>query len=129
MASRLFQQFQGSLEKGVVKLYATVVSSTSGTIASQSAKGLVVAKTAAKTGRYTITLADRYISLLNVTVTLQGAADAAYTTARGIEPFIRTVSMTDRQIIVQFVSTAGADAEIEDAARFYVEITLKNSSV
>jgi hypothetical protein len=133
MANRLLKQFSGTLTQGVVKLYGHVVTSTSGTVGSYTAKGFTVAKTGSEAGRYTVTLSDTYCAFLGCQVTLVGAADAAYTTAKGIVPFVRNVSVADSTptFDIQFADADGsaADAELADAAEFYVEITLKNSSV
>jgi hypothetical protein len=131
MANRLFKQFQGTLEAGVVQLMGSVTTSTSGTIASTSCKGFSVAKTGSEVGRYTVTLADYYSGLLAVSVTLVGAADAAYTTAKGSVSFLRNVSVSSsaKTFDIQFArSDTTADAEVLDAAVFYIQITLKNTS-
>ena len=132
MANRQFQQFQGTLEKGVVKLFATIVTSTSGAISSTTATGLTVAKVAAEAGRYRVTLDDKYTRLLAAQAIVTGAADAAYTTAKGAYAIVRNVAVSSATPVldIQFVRTdTAADAEVEDGATIYVELTLKNSSV
>lgn len=132
MANRLMKQFQGTLEAGVVKLFGSVTTSTSGTISSSTGKGLTITKTSAETGRYTVTLADKYTSLLAVNVMVEGSADAAYTSAKGLQCFIRgaAVSAATPVFYIQFCAEDGspADAELEDGAKFYLEVTLKNTS-
>lgn len=132
MANRLMKQFTMTLEAGVCKLFGEVVTSTSGTIASQSCKGFTVAKTGGEVGRYTVTLADSYMKLLGVGVAVVGSADAAYTSAKGLVWFIRndTVASNGKTFNVQFCDSDGspADAELEDGAKFKLEITLKNST-
>jgi hypothetical protein len=132
MANRLYKQFQGTLEAGIVKLYGSVTTSTSGTIASSTGKGLTITKTGSETGRYTVTLADKYTRLLAVSVMVEGAADAAYTSSKGLQAFIRGVDVSAATPVfyIQFCGEDGspADAELEDAAKFYLEVTLKNSS-
>lgn len=131
MANKDFKATVRTYEGGVVKLFAKVVTSTSGAIASQVSKGLTVAKTAGEVGRYTLTLDDKYSALLGCSVTLVGAADAAYTTAAGLNSFVRGVAVGDSTplLYVQFARTdTGADAEVINAAEFYVELTLKNTS-
>ena len=131
MANRLLKSLN-TLEAGVVKLYGKVVTTTSGTVGSTSCKGFSVAKTGSETGRYTVTLSDSYQGFLGCQVTLVGAADAAYTSAKGLVAFVRNVSVADSTptFQIQFCDPDGsaADAEVEDAAEFYLEITLKNSS-
>ena len=131
MANRYFKDHVKTLEGGAVKLFGKVVTTTSGTIGSQTSKGFTVTKTESETGRYTVTLEDKYSSLLGLTVALQGAADAAYTTANGLGWFVRgvDVSASTPLFYIQFYRTdTGADAEVIDAAEFYIEVTLKNTS-
>ena len=132
MANRRFQQFQGTLENGVVKLFATVTTSTSGAIASLSSSGLTITKTGSETGRYTVTLSDKYTNLLSAHAIVQGGADGNYTSTKGSYAIVRgvDVSAATPLLYVQFVRTDNAhDAELEDGAKFYLELTLKNSSV
>lgn len=131
MANRYFKEQVQCLEGGIVKLFGKVVTSTSGTIASQTCKGFTVTKTGSETGRYTITLADKYNSLRGMSVVLQGAADAAYTTAKGLNWFVRGVAVGSSTplLYLQFNRTdTAADAEVEDSAEFYIELTLKNTT-
>ena len=132
MANRLYKQFQGTLEAGVVYLYGSGTTSTSGTLASTTGKGFTITKTAAKTGRYTITLADKYTSLLNCNITIQTSADVAYTASKGIVAMVRNVSVSGSPatLQVQFMTAVAtpADTELEDGAKFFVELVLKNSS-
>ncbi len=132
MANRLYQQFQGTLEHGIVKLFGSVTTTTSGTIGSSTGKGLAITKTGSEAGRYTVTLADKYNALLAVSICVQGAADAAYTTAKGLVSFVRGVDVggTTPVFYVQFCDSDGspADAELEDGAKFFLEVTLKNST-
>lgn len=67
MASRTFNQFQGSLEKGVVQLYLdlTFENSTKQTI--NRGKGIASVERTATTGVFLITLSDNYQRLLNTT--------------------------------------------------------------
>lgn len=132
MANRNFKPGAMGLEKGIITLYGKVVTSTSGAIASQDCRGFSIAKTGSETGRYTVTLEDAYTALRMVTCVVEGAADAAYTTAKGLGYFLRNVDVvTDKTLDIQFVDSASpqADAELEDGTSFYVEISLKNSSV
>lgn len=131
-ANRYFRPMSGVLESGIVKLFGKVVTSTSGTVSSTSCKGFSIAKTSAKTGRYTVTLENLYKGLKSVNVMIVGSTDAAYTSAKGIVSFLRNVAVDSTGTFdIQFADADGsaADAELEDAAQFYVEITLKNSSL
>ncbi len=133
MANRTFSKDAVTLEKGVVKLFGHVVTTTSGTIGSQSCKGFSIVKTATETGRYTVTLDDYYVAFLNASVVVVGSADTLYTTTKGLGSLLRNVAIdaSHKTFDVQFVdrATAPADADLESSAEFYIEITLKNSSV
>ena len=133
MANRLLKQFPATLEAGVVKLYGSATTSTSGTLASTATKGFSIAKTAAETGRYTITLEDDWVKLLSASVTLVGSSDAAYTGAAGIVSILRndTVGVSGGKTVqIQWTTAVAtpADAEIENGAKMLIELTLKNST-
>lgn len=131
MANRLFKDNAKTLEGGVVKLFGKLVTTTSGTVdtTNTAAKGFAITKTAAETGRYTLTLEDNYTSLLGASVIIEGAADAAYTSAKGNVAFLRNVAVTTGTLDVQFCDADGsaADAELENGAKVYFELTLKNT--
>lgn len=137
MANRSFKKDAATLEAGIIKLYGKFTTTTSGTIGSSTlCKGFSVVKTAAETGRYTVTLADKYNRFLMCNVVIQGAADAAYTSAKGLTWFIRAVDVaataaSTKLFYLQFCDPDGspADAELEDGAIVFLEITVKNSSV
>ena len=133
MANLYGKQFSMTYEGSVWKLYGSVTTSTSGTIASSTGKGMTITKTAGETGRYTVALAQPWYAFLNASVVVQGAADAAYTTGKGLQAFIRGVDVTSQTaplLYVQFCAEDGspADAELEDGAKFFIEVTLKNTS-
>lgn len=132
MANQLLKPLAGCREAGVVKLFGSFVTSTSGTVSSSSCKGFSIAKTGSETGRYTVTLDGPYQKLLAVGVNIIGAADAAYTSAKGLTHVLRNVSVNDSTptFQIQFNDPDGspADAELEDATEVLLAITLKNSS-
>lgn len=133
MANKYFKGEVKTYEGGVVKLFGNFTTTTSGTIGTSSCKGFSVAKTGSETGRYTITLEDQYNGFLGCAVTLVGPDDSAITDATtGVIPIVRNIDVTNsaKTFYVQFLDpTDSSDAEIEDAASVYLEITLKNSSV
>ncbi len=132
MANRLLKRDMGTLEQGVVKLYGSMTTTTSGTVGAQTGKGFTITKTATKTGRYTVTLDDKYTALLACQVSITGTTDAAMTSAKGLASFLRNVNVgaAAPYFQIQFCDPDGspADAELEDAAVIRVEVTLKNSS-
>jgi hypothetical protein len=186
MSNRYFTQEKGTITRGVVRLFGDFTTTTSGTISTTSGAnhlndGFTVAKTSAKTGRYTITLEDVYTRLLGVNVIVQGADDSLYTDDKGLKHFIRAVNLPAKTLYLQFACpgtniTDGAitvvdgaitvtesavelvggthtspttaaqsgttatqagstavtvwdDAELEDGAKVFIELVLKDSSV
>lgn len=92
-----------------------------------------MAKVGSEAGRYRITLAGSYQRLLAANVVVSGAADAAYTTAKGVQAIVRNVNVSNASapvLDIQLIRTdTAADAEVEDGASIFVELTLSNSSV
>lgn len=147
-ASRTFTPEVGSVQKGVVHLYGFHTTTTSGTLSTTATAftpakqaGYTLTKTASETGRYTVQLtktdgtAATYNQLLDVSAIIEGAADTAYTAAKGLVPMLRGVAVATTGIFyLQFVNdltTTGtfADAEVEDGAIIRLHIVLKNSGV
>jgi hypothetical protein len=131
MASHAFVEGAKSLTRGTVTLYGSVTLGSSGAISSSVCNGFSIAKTASETGRYTVTLAQAYPALLGVACLIEGAIDAAYTTAKGQwNGLVRNVAVsTARTFDIQMQRTdTGADAEIEDGLSFSIAITLMNSN-
>ena len=93
MANRWFNQFKGSLERGVVILdgYVQIQASDAGVVA-ETIAGASVARTG--TGLYTITLEDSYNRLLSISLT-----DVAQGTNANHDWKVK-----------QVLNTAGADA-------------------
>ena len=132
MASRNFYRDDGTLTKGVVALYGKVVLGAAGVISSQQCDGFTVAKTAAEAGRYTITLQDKFIAVLNVGVNIVGATDAAYTGAKGqFFGLLRNIAVqTTSTFDVQLQTpTTQADAEAEDNVTLLVAFRFLNSTI
>lgn len=132
-AQRIYSNTQ-AIGRGVVKMYSKVVLGSSGAISSQtSAKksGMVVTKTGSKTGRYTVVLDRAYPELLNCSVMIQGTDDAALTDAKGAIPRIRNVTVsTDGTFYIQFIkNTDSSDAEVQDSATLYIEVTVRDAVI
>lgn len=130
MANRTWKDSK-VLEQGVVKLFGTLVIGSTGAITSQSCKGFSVAKTASETGRYTVTLEDKYNGFLGANVTLEGAADTAFASA-GLAHFVRNVAVSASvpKLDLQISSAVAtpADIDLPSGTKVYIELTLKNSS-
>lgn len=83
MANRMFNQFQGSLEKGVVQLYAEA-SFTGGVPTLVNGKG--IASLSISSGVLTVTLQDSYVKILSVSAMVKRfdstAPNVAFVTLR-----------------------------------------------
>lgn len=136
MANRQFQTPR-ALRKELVILAGRFVTTTGGTLSTTaftSAKlaGFTLAKVGSEAGRYRVTLQDKYNELLGVVAVVEGAADAAYTTAAGVTPLIRNVDVSAATPILDIQFTrqdTGADAEVIDGAIIRITLILANSNV
>lgn len=117
----------------VGRYYHRVVTTTSGTIdttnSDQTADSAVsIVKTAAKTGRYTITLPTPHRKLLYVHATPIGTADTGYgAITKGLPMYVRNDAVnTAGTLDIQFVQgdTNWNDGEVADGASFMIEIVV-----
>jgi hypothetical protein len=139
--ARLLHPFRGTVTHGVVKLYGTVTTSTSGTVSTSSCDGFAITKTGSETGRYTIQIGSAAApmvaaELLGCNVQVIGADDTVYTKDKGLGYFLRDNDVaSDGTFEIQFTEALDSsgctypDTELEDGAKLLIEITLKNSSV
>jgi len=130
MANRLFNQFNYTLESGIVNLFGSVTIGTSGAIDASSCKGFSIVKTGGETGRYTVTLNDKYSELKICNVVSVGPADAALTDASGIIVSLRNIAVDSAKTFdIQFSrNTTLADTNPTSGIIFKIQIVLKNSS-
>ena len=107
-----------------------MVIGASGAVSSSDCKGFSIAKTSGETGRYTVTLNDKYNKLKSVNVNSIGPADAALTDASGIIASLRNDAVSSsKSFDIQFSSNVDlADANPSDGIKVLIEITLKNSA-
>jgi hypothetical protein len=125
MANRLFQQFSGTLDKGVVYVQGSFAPDTANAPTTVRGSGFSVARTS--TGLFTITLQDKYVSLLSAQVSLQLATGDDKMLQLGA---IDVISARTIQIRVWDIS-GGAVADIAANAnnRINFLLLLKNSTV
>jgi hypothetical protein len=123
MANRTFHQVD-SLDRNVKLLYGYVPVGASGAVGTVVANGFTVTKVAATTGRYTITLSDKYNTLLGITFTPFNNG-----TALGEQWEVRSALTSSTTITIEHVSDAGAAADAADGAGVYIQIALLNSAV
>lgn len=114
----------------VILLTSRVVLGSSGAISSQTVEGksgMVITKTAAETGRYTITLTGgKRAALLWVGATVIAADDTAMTSASGIVAAVRDDDIaSDGTFEIQFASNTNlADAEITNNLSFMITVLI-----
>ncbi len=134
MANRWFNQFKGSLEKGVVQLDGYIQLAADATVTSETIMGASVAKTT--TGIYTITLEDSYPKLLHVGLTFHCPA----TNAAGLLKVVQVLDVDGADCngdltnvksikVATCTSSTGAAADVSVACGMTVHIVLKNSTV
>ncbi|MCA1824417.1 MAG: hypothetical protein LC640_09190 [Frankia sp.] len=140
----------GTQSPGIVTITGLVTTGVAGVVSSSNIPGggASIAKTAAKTGRYTITLAlpttpNPGVALSNLTFLggfagVLGPDDTAMTAAKGLfgifrDDDISTTGAKDGTIELQFVRYNGttdvADTELQDNASFYFTIFVGCPSV
>jgi len=125
MANRTFNQFQGSLEKGVVQLFLEVAFGASGAATITRGKGIAtVAKSA--TGTYLVTLQDSYIRTLGVASTWKGSSAPA-----GVLVVLDTDNVangTTPTVTLKVYDEAGVATEPANGESLLVALTLSNST-
>jgi len=152
IANRFFQQFQGSLQKKVVTLYAKVTFNASGVATVVTSETLLAASnpttinpssgfvggtiTASGGGEYVFALQDPYVRLLGVTSTVVGgnATDAIALSAVVTTDSVN--SQTDPKLGLTFVvlDTGGGPplvnlgAPLPDDCTILLSVTLSNTT-
>lgn len=125
MANRTFNQFQGSLEKGVVQLFAEISFGASGAPTLVRGKGVAsVAK--ASTGVYTVTLQDTYQRTLGLASTWKGSAAPAGDLVVLAADNVATANAPTLSLKV--LDEAGVATEPASGEAVLVAVTLSNST-
>jgi len=133
MANRMFNQFQGSLEKGIVTLYCNIpigATGSVGTLDPKKNKGIVsVVRTG--TGAYTITfgVSASRLDTYARTMTMEGTILNATPDAIGSINMTADNAATGSISIVTQAAASGTVTDPSNGTVILLEITLKNSSV
>lgn len=126
MADRYFNQFQGTLEKGVVKLYAKIefAGGTNDPDNTDMGKGIVSCAYHGATGRFLLTLKDSYRKVLALTGAMY-KHDAVPTASQFSlsHDDVSSAKTFDFYALSGVTGVNPGDGEIA-----YLEITLSNSS-
>jgi len=120
MANRNLRPLAGALEPKVVVL-SKVVTFGSASISSQTGKGLSVARSSA--GVYTITLEDKYNSLIG------GQCMFEASSAVDLVPQLNSVDVSGAGTIGLKLLAAATATEPASGTKLYITLLLKNSSL
>lgn len=123
MANRTFHPLQ-SLDREVKMLFGYVTFTTSGAINTSDCNGFAVTKVAATTGRYLVTLSDKYSSLLFWDARVMNAG-----TAKGEQWEAREVLQSGQTITLEYVSDAGSAADVASGDATWFCFAVRNSAV
>jgi hypothetical protein len=122
MANRTYQPV-AALDREVKMLFGVVTFGGSGAVSSVDALGFTVTKVGATTGRYRVTLADKYGSLLGVSLTLYNGGTAA-------DSKLQLHAELSSNTIVDFQYIGGAvAADATSGHKAYITVFVRNSAL
>lgn len=125
MAARLFNNSAQTLDRGIVSLFG-VVTFGAASIASQSCVGFSVART--DVGKYTLTLTDKYNTLLGMPTQYFSA------TPNAADPLLPAILVTETVASTKLITFELWDAESPAATepaegdKLFIQIHLRNSA-
>ena len=123
MATRRFQQFQGTLEKQIVKLFANISIGAAGAPTLNSNGSLGIASvTLTSPGLYEVTLSDQYSKLMNV------HSQQVVAVAEDLNFQLKSETMSTKKFELHCL-TAGVATDPSSGSILLLEITLRNTSV
>lgn len=131
MADRNWIPASGSLEVNMCELFGSITIGSSGAVTTSSGKGIASVVKESSAGQYTITLSDKYNSLLFASFTLVSTTDGAQTIGTAFRLNSEDVDHTTApKVTLQCSDTAtGADANLTSGDVVLFNLKLKNSSV
>ena len=123
MADRNYKPGAMCIEKGTIKLYGqALVIDAAGAITDNS-KGFSMVRTGI--GTYDIDLEDSYNDLRNI----HGVVFNGLVSTSGYNLVVSKNDVGNKVLGILWINAEGAPADVTDGATFYIEITLKNSTV
>ena len=131
MATKGYKRDRGTLEQGIVELFASVAIGAAGapTINVKKSKGIssIVRNSA---GNYTISLQDiyQYLLFLDTMVVLGAGAPSAGTNLNCVVRADNSISSTPN-VQVEFLNSAGAAVDLTNGVTVTFDIQFKNSLV
>jgi hypothetical protein len=122
MANRNFNRKQ-ALEKEVKEIYAKVTIGASGAVSATDALG-VASVVETSTGVYTLTLQDKYMDLMQASVSIESAA------AQDLTAQVQSQDVANaKTVVIRTSDSTAAVAEPSSGSIIRVKLDLKNSSV
>lgn len=123
MANRYLQEFLATFVKKPVKIMGYIDLSSTGvpTIATGALLG-VASVTKSGTGQYTLAIKDTYAQIMGADIQVQAAVPVDLT------PQILSASGPGKSLVFSLL-TGATPTDVAAAARVFVEITMRNSSV
>jgi hypothetical protein len=123
-----------SLGRNTVLLNGVVTCGADGAVSSQDCDGFTVTQTDSEAGRFTITLRDQWLKIMNVLASLEITADTAAVQAKGVVPVLRGVSESGKVAYLQYTITptaaaAGADADVEDSSKVRITVVVSTGNL
>lgn len=134
MANRIANPHGGTIgRRGATVMWHSILIGAAGAITSQDSalvSGIVAVKTAAKTGRYTLTLPQAYKTWLGGDIGILASDDANYgANTTGLQGFFRDNDIDggakDGTIEIQFVQGTYADAEVPSGFTVKIRIDVE----
>lgn len=122
MANAYLNQFNLTKRKGHVTEDGSVSLSSSAAVTSSDFSSLVTSVVKSATGLYTITLADKWVSLLCVQVALEGGQNGTSAKIQSADP------VSAKTVVIRTVDASGANVDVTAAAKLHISIKLKNST-
>jgi hypothetical protein len=115
------------LGRNTVLLNGVVTCGDDGAVSSQDCDGFTVTQTDSEAGRFTVTLADQWLKIMNVLVSREISADTAEVQAKGSVFSLRGVSESSKVAYLQFsipptAAAAGADADVENSTKLRITV-------
>lgn len=121
MANRNFHKDSGSLERGLVTLYAPISIGVAGAVTLDKKLG-VSAVTRTGAGTIEIELDDKYFYMVQANATIVGAdQDFTFQVVSDLSATTKVITVTTK--------VAGTVADLANGTKLKIELVLKNSSV
>lgn len=131
MANRQFQQFQYTIEKGVVTLFANIAIGATGapTLNVVKSKGIAsVVRNSA--GKYTINFQDgyQYLMFMDSCIVLASGAPSSSTSLQMVVRADNS-SAASPNLVVEFLNSSGVAADLASGSILLLSPQLKNSVI